>query len=130
MTRYQKCIKCRGMEDTDKLKLRFYCENCWRNNSNDELFRYASVFSWELFRLEDCLASDYNYMLGHNSLHPSDLYRIGKEKLENSLVGEDAVKKRLEEAGNTSSDTYKTTVANVKQVQEQLTKILYYKPKN
>ena len=69
-------------------------------------------------------------MMRHNNRSKGDLYRIGKENLENLLVEGDAGKRKLEEAGNTSSETYKTTVANIKQVQEQLTKILYYKPKD
>lgn len=128
---YQVCIKCKEWVEPDKIKLQVYCEDCWRNNDNSELFRYESVLSWELLLIEhpvaDCF---YGHKLGHNNKSRGDLYRIGKEKLENLLVEKDAGKKRLEEVGNTSSETYKENVASIRQIQDQLTKILYYKPKD
>jgi len=73
----------------------------------------------------DCF---YGHKLGHNNRSKGDLYRIGKEKLEDLILVKDAVKQKLEKAGNTSSDTYKRNEADIKQVQEQHAKILYYKP--
>jgi len=75
----------------------------------------------------DCF---YDHKFGHNNRSRGDLFRIGKEKLENLLVEEDAGKKRLEQTGNTSSETYRGHVANIRQIQDQLTKILYHKPKS
>ena len=48
----RRCIKCNLVFDESKFKLMFFCENCWRNNTNDELARYTEAFSWELFQLD------------------------------------------------------------------------------
>jgi len=62
----------------------------------------------------DC---SYGHKLGHNNRSRGDLYRIGKEKLESLMVEADAVKQKLEKAGDTSSDTYKRNEADIEQIQ-------------
>ena len=76
------------------------------------------------------MIEDYDYYtskLGHNRSR-GDLFKNGKEKIENLIKSRDETRKNLE--FDPSLPTYKRAVTDIKQLQEQFTRILYYKPKN
>lgn len=126
---YQICIKCKEWEEPSTFKFQYFCEKCGKNNSIDELARYEDVFNWELLFLEKPSVDCYKHKLGHNNRSRGDLFRIGKEKIENLIVNRDERKKTLENINDTSS-YYNRIVTDINQLQEQFARILYYKPKN
>jgi len=130
MTEYIRCIKCKTVLEESESKNYYYCKSCYDNNNDRrKLVNWETWFSWELFRLQ--------YSTPWGKFYPSipvakeDLYRTGKEKLDDSIKNLESLRKTLEDDGKNITDRcYVETLDSIKHCHDQLARILYYKPNN